>query len=164
MLLKVRESEIASAIRSSNIRVISPAKRPLRLYKPRPGFNAGMGLMAGLFLSIAAVFVREQTDRSFKAPGDISVYLNLPELGVIPTSGREMTAGLIPRKGETVLDVESDGKVRRPGTTGSRAKQPELASWGTPWPTRTGGFADRQRYPETKTAQDFWNGQSVGTG
>ena len=61
MLLKVRESEIASAIRAGNIRVISPAKRPLRPYKPRPGFNAGMGLIAGLFLSVASVFVREQT-------------------------------------------------------------------------------------------------------
>src|SRR5205807_3093002 len=78
MLQKVRESEIASAIRASNIRVISPAKPPTRPYKPKPGFNAGMGLLAGLFLSVAYAFIREQTDRRFKAPGDMSAYLNLP--------------------------------------------------------------------------------------
>jgi len=89
MLQKVKEAGVAAAIRASNIRVISPAKPPLHPYKPRPVLNAGMGLLAGIFLGFVFIFVREHTDRSLRAPGDVSSYLNLPELGTIPVAKLE---------------------------------------------------------------------------
>ncbi len=125
MLQKVREADITSAIRASNIRVISPAKRPAQPYKPKVGFNAGMGLIAGLFLSIAYVFVREQTDRCFKAPGDAAAYLNLQELGIIPSANRETAHSPVLRQSEIVIDVNSDGS--RAKTNGP--ERIELASW-----------------------------------
>ncbi|MGI8744320.1 MAG: GumC family protein [Bryobacteraceae bacterium] len=130
MLQKVRESDIASAIRASNIRVISPAKRPAQPYKPKTGFNTGMGLVAGLFLSVAFVFIREQTDRRLKAPGDAAAYLNLQELGVIPKATRDNAAAPILRKDEIVIDIGANGKAG-PDTLGKRpGKEPvELASW-----------------------------------
>jgi capsular exopolysaccharide synthesis family protein len=125
MLQKVREADITSAIRASNIRVISPAKRPGQPYKPKAGFNAGMGLVAGLFLSIAYVFVREQTDRCFKAPGDASAYLNLQELGTIPKANREMSRSPALRPGDIVIDVAGDGTCAK-----LNGPEPiELASW-----------------------------------
>ncbi len=125
MLQKVREADITSAIRASNIRVISPAKRPGQPYKPKVGFNAGMGLIAGLFLSIAYVFVREQTDRCFKAPGESGAYLNLQELGIIPRANRATAGPPVLRQDEIVIDLNGDGsRLKR------RPQEPiELASW-----------------------------------
>ncbi len=105
MSQKVRESEIASAIRASNIRVISPAKRPLQPYKPKPMVNAGMGLVAGLFLSTAFAFVRQQTDRRLRSPGDMAAWLNVPELGVIPRASPQSVAAPRRHKSDVLIDL-----------------------------------------------------------
>jgi len=106
-LQKVKEAGMAAAIRASNIRVISPAKRPVHPYRPRRLFNAGMGLLAGLFLGFAFVFVRENTDRSLRAPGDIAAYLNLPELAAIPSAGKQ-PAQTISRRKNLIIDIEQE--------------------------------------------------------
>ena len=87
MLQKVKESSIASAIQASNVRIVDPATLPKSPYKPRVPMNGGLGLMAGLFLGVAFVVMRERADRTIQAPGDAQFYLNIPELGVIPEAG-----------------------------------------------------------------------------
>ena len=109
-LQKVKEAGVAAAIRASNIRMISPAKRPLHPYRPRPMFNAGMGLLSGLFLGIVFVFLRENTDRSLRSPGDIQTYLNLPELGAIPSAQLEPLQKISARR-DMAIDVTPDGKA-----------------------------------------------------
>lgn len=108
-LQKVKEAGIAAAIRASNIRIISPAKRPVHPYRPRWTFNAGMGLLAGLFLGLTFVFVRENTDRSLRAPGDIAAYLNLPELAAIP-SARIQPRQAISRRKDLAIDIAPESE------------------------------------------------------
>jgi len=103
MLQKVKEAGVAAAIRASNIRVISPAKRPLSPYKPRPVLSTGMGLLAGFFLGLVFIFTCEHTDRSLRSPGDVSAYLNLPELGAIPVAKLESQPALAPSA--TTIDL-----------------------------------------------------------
>src|SRR5271157_536765 len=86
MLQKLKESSIASAMRASNIRVVDAAKTPGSPYKPDLKMNAGLGLLAGLFLGIVFVVVREREDRTLQEPGESSFWVNLPELGVIPSA------------------------------------------------------------------------------
>jgi polysaccharide biosynthesis transport protein len=85
MLQKIKVASVISAMQASNIRILSPARPPAEAYTPRPVFNALMGLVAGSFLSMGFIFVREQTDRSLKRPGDTARYLSIPELGLIPS-------------------------------------------------------------------------------
>lgn len=85
MLQKVKEAGIASAIRASGYRVVDPAQPPGRPYKPNPSRAATLGAMGGLVIGIVLVMVRERADRSLQQPGDAATYLNLPELGVIPS-------------------------------------------------------------------------------
>jgi capsular exopolysaccharide synthesis family protein len=90
ILQKVRESGIASAIRASNIQVLDPAEIPARPFKPNIAVNSLLGATSGLLLAALLVFVRERADRSFKSPGDVSNYLQLPELGIIPSGADQL--------------------------------------------------------------------------
>jgi polysaccharide biosynthesis transport protein len=90
ILQKVRESGIASAIRASNIQVLDPAEIPARPFKPNIAVNSLLGATSGLLLAALLVFVRERSDRSFRAPGDVSNFLQLPELGIIPSGADQL--------------------------------------------------------------------------
>ena len=85
MLQKVKEAGIASAMRASGYRVVDPANPPAAPYKPNPSRTSVIGAFGGLLLGIAFAFARERADRSLQQPGDLAMYLNLPELGVIPS-------------------------------------------------------------------------------
>ncbi len=84
MLQKVKEYGIASAMHASNVRVVDPAQPPRFPYKPNYPVNSALGMVSGLLLGVMFVVVRERADRSIQAPGDAALYLDLPELGVIP--------------------------------------------------------------------------------
>jgi len=84
LLQKVKEAGVASAIRASNVRLVDPAQPPRRPYRPRHLVNAAVGLLLGLFGGVLVVLLGEQIDRTIKQPGDSMLYMNLPELGIIP--------------------------------------------------------------------------------
>ena len=88
LLQQLKQANIASALRASNVRVVDPAKVPGRPYKPDATQSAFIGLLGGLFVGIAFVIMRDRADRSIKEPGDAPSYLNIPELGVIPSASR----------------------------------------------------------------------------
>jgi capsular exopolysaccharide synthesis family protein len=43
-------------------------------------------MVLGLLAGVAFVFIRERSNRNLQQPGDTAFYLNIPELGVIPTA------------------------------------------------------------------------------
>lgn len=86
LLGRVREASIASAMRSSNVRVVDAAQPAEIPYKPSLLRYAGLGLFGGLFLGAALLIVRDRFDRSIQNPEDASFFLGLPELGVIPSA------------------------------------------------------------------------------
>ncbi len=51
--------------------------------------NSALGLLAGAFFGIAFVVVQERADRSIQGPGDTALYLDVPELGAIPSAKAE---------------------------------------------------------------------------
>ncbi|MGA2596135.1 MAG: polysaccharide biosynthesis tyrosine autokinase [Bryobacteraceae bacterium] len=118
-LQKQKEAEMDAAARAGNMGVISAARRPVHATSPRPLWNAGVGTLCGLLLGLAFVFVREKTDRSLRAPGDISTYLNLPEFGAIPSAELDPVQPLARHK-----DWAIDIGPKREGESG----QVEMAS------------------------------------
>jgi capsular exopolysaccharide synthesis family protein len=129
MLQKVKEAGIVSTIRSSNIRIVSAARVPRHPVRPKPVWNAGAGLLAGLFLSTALALIRDQTDRRLRNPGDSARHLNLVELGAIPSSRLERKVPLNPPR-PVVLEARATGHPRY-GTWRWVRRQPvRLADWG----------------------------------
>jgi capsular exopolysaccharide synthesis family protein len=86
MLQRVKESGIASAMKASNVRVVDEAKAPKKPYSPSLPMNAGLGLLAGAFLGMAFVVMRERADKTLQQPGEVALWLEVPELGVIPSA------------------------------------------------------------------------------
>jgi len=91
MLQRVKESSIASAMKASGIRVIDPAVPPDEPYKPNIPRSLLIGLIGGIFVGGMFVTLRERANRNLQQPGDTSFYLNIPELGVIPTARKDIT-------------------------------------------------------------------------
>mgnify|MGYP000870268536 CR=1 FL=1 len=108
MLQRLKESSIASALKASNVRVVDPATAPNSPYKPSKSKNTGLGLVAGLFLGIAFIVIRERADRTLRAPGDTQHWLNIPELGAIPAARAELSRDMLYYKRKKELPARSE--------------------------------------------------------
>ena len=129
MLRNVQEAGMTSALGASNIRVVDSAKPPTRPYKPSFVLNSALGLLAGAFFGIAFVVVRERADRTIQGPGDATTYLNVPELGAIPSA--KAVRGLLPTYYQNREAIESkqaeNGKPLQVELITSNKKQSPLA-------------------------------------
>jgi polysaccharide biosynthesis transport protein len=85
-LQKGKEASINSALHASNARVVDRAKAPWAPYKPDKVRYLVMGLVGGLLLGAAYSLRREFFNPGIQAPGDIPLFLNLRELGAIPSA------------------------------------------------------------------------------
>jgi polysaccharide biosynthesis transport protein len=123
MLQRVKQASLAAAMRASNVLVVDPAKPPLFPYKPNLPKNSVLGLFIGVFLGLGFVLLKESFDRRIRVPGDVQIYLNLPELGVIPRA--ELSASR-----QNGLDVLSRLALpSRRAEVSSPDNCPELATW-----------------------------------
>jgi polysaccharide biosynthesis transport protein len=126
MLQRVKEASLASAMRDSNVLVVDRAKPPLLPYRPSLPMNSAIGLFGGSLLGFGFVLLRERVDRRISAPGDTQVYLDLPELGVLPldetAASRQISNGLLPRRSASSVPSQSSLKS-------SLGDCPELATW-----------------------------------
>jgi capsular exopolysaccharide synthesis family protein len=93
MLAQLKQSSIASAMRASNVRIVDAAKIPAKPYKPDLQQSLGVGALAGIFLGAAFIITRSRADRTIQQPGESAIYLDLPELGIIP-SGNKLRAAI----------------------------------------------------------------------
>jgi capsular exopolysaccharide synthesis family protein len=126
MLQKVKEASLAAAMRDSNVLVVDRAKPPLLPYRPNLPMNSAIGLFSGVLLGFGFVMLRERIDRRISAPGDAQVYLDLPELGVIPldeaTAPRQLSGGPQPQRSAAAIPTEGARKSHL-------SDCPELATW-----------------------------------
>ena len=88
LLQRVKEAGFASAMQASTVRVVDAARAPLMPISPRRGISAGVGMLLGLLAGMGCAFFKERTQSVLRGPGEVSRYLNLRELGVIPSAKR----------------------------------------------------------------------------
>ena len=136
MLQQLKQSSLASALRASNIHVVDPAKPPSSPYKPDVPSSAGLGLLSGLFLGASFVVMRERADRTIQDPGETQMFLNLPELGVIPaddtaTRVRIRFVGSKKLAAKTTNGENNGANNKQAAGSGERAPRGrvELISW-----------------------------------
>lgn len=84
VLERSKESDLASMMRFSNVRVIEQPLESKSPISPRVPLNLGLGAFAGIALGLAAAAGRDQLDRSIKHAEDVERTLGLPFLGTLP--------------------------------------------------------------------------------
>jgi polysaccharide biosynthesis transport protein len=84
ILQRTSEARVASALRASGARILDPARLPRQPYRPNWLLNLSWGTSAGILLGLVLATGRETLDRTVKRPGELTAFLSLPELGVVP--------------------------------------------------------------------------------
>ncbi len=80
----LKQSEIASKNKISNILVVDPAETPIKPVKPRWVLTILLGIVGGLGVAIGLAFFVNYLDDSIKSQEDVESYLRLPFLGYVP--------------------------------------------------------------------------------
>jgi capsular exopolysaccharide synthesis family protein len=109
MLRRVKQAGIVAALKSSDVRVVSPATPQPSPYRPNLGLNLALGLLFGIGLSTVYILVRERNDASLRIPGQSVRQLNLAELAVVP-SARLRNSARIPLTLRNLKAPEAEGE------------------------------------------------------
>ncbi len=86
MLQRVKEASIVAALKSSDVRIVSPAVVPTSPYLPSLPLNLALGFLLGATFSTCYILLRERNDASLRSPGQSVKHLGVPELAVIPSA------------------------------------------------------------------------------
>ena len=81
---KLKEAQISSGLKSSNIRVVDPAMVPSTPARPAKTRNIALGFLVGIVCGIGLALLREYLDNTVKTPDDIETLVRLPSLAVVP--------------------------------------------------------------------------------
>lgn len=84
LLARLQEVNASAGITTTNISIVDRARTPGNPVRPRPLVNALLGLVAGLFLALLYVLLREFLDDAARSPEDVSERFGLPYLGSLP--------------------------------------------------------------------------------
>jgi polysaccharide biosynthesis transport protein len=81
---KLKEAQIASGLKSSNIRIVDPAMVPSSPSRPAKTRNIALAFLVGLVGGIGLALLREYLDNTVKTPDDVENLARLPSLAVVP--------------------------------------------------------------------------------
>ena len=114
LLRRMKEVEVAEAIRASNINLVDLPETPLDPSSPVLPVNLALALVLGLVGGIATAFLQEFVDDSLKTPDDVERYLRLATLGMIPEFDSPLN--------DDLADEAPDLEVKhQPASAGSEA-------------------------------------------
>lgn len=95
-LKKHGETTATSGSSLGSVRVVDHAKVPIVPFKPRVLANLGLGVLVGLVLGVAAIFVTEQLDDRIQSPREVEAFVGLRVLATIPKLSLADQAGADP--------------------------------------------------------------------
>ncbi len=111
LLSRAKEAGFASAMQATTVRIVDSARTPKFPISPRHLPAAGVGLLLGSVFGIGIAFFKDRNADVFRMPGDAPRYLNVQELGVIPTADtgqRKSVAQTISAARSLLRDPESE--------------------------------------------------------
>src|SRR5437588_8825841 len=110
ILQRMKEAGVSAALKSSNIRVVDPARVPTYPAKPNVPRNLLLGILLGLIAGVGLAFGAEMMDNTVRTPEQVQVVSALPSLGIVPMSIPFSANGTNARSGK-LLAQSSKSKV-----------------------------------------------------
>lgn len=83
---RVKEAGLASAMQATTIRTVDAATVPNLPIMPRRVRSTAVGLIMGTVVGVCFAFFKARTETVLRTPGEAPRYLNVRELGVIPSA------------------------------------------------------------------------------
>ena len=111
LINKLKEVDLSSDLKSTNIRIIDPAQVPGNPIGPNKGFNILFAAFVGFGLGVVFAFFLEYIDTSMNTPEDIK-RIQVPYMGFIPTFHRNGYSELIVQEDPQSLISESYRTLR----------------------------------------------------
>ncbi|MBI4229021.1 MAG: polysaccharide biosynthesis tyrosine autokinase, partial [Deltaproteobacteria bacterium] len=84
LLQRLKETEVTSGIKATNIQVVDYASVPLVPYKPNIRFNVLLATLMGLMIGVFLTFIFEHFDNTIKDEEEFKRRFSLPVLGAVP--------------------------------------------------------------------------------
>ena len=132
MLRQISEASITSGAPTINIRVVDPASPSYTPLNRDLWLRSGTGVAAGLLFGIIVAVILFQHEKSLHLPQDLSSYLEVPALGVIPSDRSIQPKGwgayLGRRKTAPVIDVTPTHRDAADGSDWQADGRTELAA------------------------------------
>ena len=117
LLKRMKEADITSELKTSNISIVDPASVPRYSVAPNIKMNIIIGAIVGLGLGLGLVFFLEYLDNTIKSPEDVEEYLKIPLLGVlshanIKSGGKSFSSELIAHEMPRSVFAEAVRSIR----------------------------------------------------
>lgn len=134
-MLNIQQASLLLALPVNNARLLDPAQANLQPIQARTWtMNTLLGMFSALLAGVFWVVLREKTSQRVFSPEDVTSLLQLPELGVIPSTQLTMDdhqSWLLRLKRKSAKRKDMCQRVLSPGATDAVEEHPiELASLG----------------------------------
>ena len=112
VLKRLKDTELSGMLRTSNARILDPARPSFAPVRPKVGRNLLFGFAFGLLAAIGLAFLLEQLDTSVTSQADVEERLGVPFLGFLPK---------IPTEGEPEITNRDLNDLHYPRTAVAEA-------------------------------------------
>jgi polysaccharide biosynthesis transport protein len=131
ILKQVKQASIASAVGTTNVRIVDSAQPPPLPYSPKPLLSCAVGMVVFSIWGMVLGLARDNADSSLREPGDGNQYLGLAEMGVLVRDASG--TGLLHSAGQPVPGVlqQMSGLGVRSWGRAQTSSAPSLANWFT---------------------------------
>jgi capsular exopolysaccharide synthesis family protein len=85
LLTRFNETQVSSALLTSNMSIVDRAEVPLTPSKPQELLNLLIGSLIGLFGGVGLAFLLEYLDTNIKDAKEVEIILRVPTLGLVPS-------------------------------------------------------------------------------
>lgn len=130
---KLHEARIGEASIVGDLRIVDQAVPPAAPVEPRPRRYLLLGTAAGLMLGIAAVYLLEELDTTFRTPEEVEEVLGVPLLATIPLTRSSRRR----RDGDEEIMLITAGRDRSPFAESFRQLRTNLQYINPDRPLRT---------------------------